>query len=124
MSDWVWPASQITNVVDGDTFDAMLSRDLGFGGRAVFPVRLRLNRVNAPPLHTAAGAASRQALVALLGTVVDLTTLHPYKYGGPADQAGEWMAEVITPDGRNVSNAMVEGGFAVTWDGKGARPGG
>lgn len=122
MAVWEWPDSRVQRVVDGDTFDAIVVRDLGFGGLVAFPVRLRLNRVNAPKVSTARGRAARDRVVALVGSVVDLETVKPYKYSGPADAAGEYMAEVTLPDGRNLSDVLVGEGLAVYWDGVGPRP--
>lgn len=123
LEGWSWPASKIVTVHDGDTITAEVSRDLGFGGRAVFRVRLRLNRINAPALHSARGRDAANYLTQLLpaGSVVDLTTLNPYKFGGPPDSPGEWMVEVHLPDG-DVSDLMVSAGHAVYWSGLGPRP--
>ena len=38
MIGWDWPNSTVVHVVDGDTFDARVTRDLGFGGAATFVV--------------------------------------------------------------------------------------
>jgi len=122
-SEWAWPASKVVKVIDGDTLDVLVSRDLGFGGFATFPVRLRLNRINAPKLSTARGIAARTRVEALLDAgVVDLVTVKPYKYGGPKNQRGEFMAEVTLPDGRNLSDVLVDQQLAAYWDGQGARP--
>jgi endonuclease YncB( thermonuclease family) len=115
---WVWPASQLVRVVDGDTFVASLTRDLGFHGRAVFEQKLRLARINAPAVNTDDGRKARAALVGLLTPEFEVTTTRAYKYGD------EWMAEVVLPDGMNVSDQLVRVGLAVYWDGTGPRPGG
>jgi endonuclease YncB( thermonuclease family) len=121
---WSWPNSTITRVIDGDSFTARVTRDLGFHGTATFDVKLRLNRVNTPPVKTAAGASAASLftelvrLVAGVSTLVLIETVKPYKYGD------EWMAEVTLPDGSNVSDLMVVQGAAVYWDGTGPRPGG
>lgn len=123
MATWTWPASTIVRVVDGDTLDAAVVRDLGFGAKATFPVRLRLNRINAASLASARGKAAARRLEALVaGVAVEVTTVAPYKYGGPKDAAGEWMAEVVLPDGVNVSDLLVAEKLAAAWDGRGARP--
>lgn len=122
MTAWAWPASTLLKVIDGDTIDAIVHRDLGFGGTAQLPVRLRLARINAPSAATPAGAAAAQYLTRLLPPTFDLVTLKPYKYGGVDGRVGEWVAEVTLPDGRNVSDVMVAAGHAVPWDGKGPRP--
>jgi len=110
-------------VVDGDTLDMCVTRDLGFGGSASFVVRLRLNRVNAPALHTAGGSAASAYLQTLLpaGGTFPLTTVEPYKFGGPSNSPGEWMAEIYVSGG-NVSDLMVKAGHAVVWNGTGPRP--
>lgn len=124
MAAWSWPGSRIVRVIDGDTVDAQVSRDLGFGGTATFPVRLRLNRINAPKVSTARGRAARDRVALLLGgaETITLATIRPYKYGGPEDQSGEYMAEVTLPDGRNLSDVLVADGLAVHWTGEGPRP--
>jgi len=126
MTDWTWPDAQILRVVDGDTLDARVTRDLGFGGSATFVVRLRLGRVNAAKASSVEGKLSTAYLTGLVltpGAPVALTTTGPYKYGGPKDSPGEWMAEIQVPGG-NVSDLMVAAGRAVYWDGEGPRPGG
>ena len=125
-SGWHWPDATIPSTTDGDTFDAHVTKDVGFGGSTSFRVRLRLARINAPAKGTPAGDASAAWLSGLLlpQTTVDLVTLDAYKFGGPAYSPGEWMAEVTLPDGRNVSDLAVSLGFAVYWNGQGPRPGG
>ena len=117
MTTWTWPNSYVTRVVDGDTFVARVSRDLGFHGTATFEQRMRLNRINAKPAKTSEGIKATAALetLAMAGPVL-IATVGAYKYGD------EWMAEITLPDGRNVSDAMVANGFAVFWDGTGPRP--
>jgi endonuclease YncB( thermonuclease family) len=122
MASWSWPASKVKRVIDGDTIDMLVTRDLGFGGTATYPVRVRLNRVNAPKAASARGRAARDRVTALLTGPVDLVTVKPYKYGGPEDQRGEYMAEITLPDGRNLSDVLVAEGLAVPWSGQGARP--
>lgn len=121
---WWWPGSRLVRVVDGDTLDAQVTRDLGFGGSASFTVRLRLNRINCPPAYTDVGkAATAFATNCLTARTFDLETLKPYKYGGPDTSPGEWMAEVTLPTG-NLSDLIVTAGLAVYWSGEGPRPGG
>lgn len=121
---WNWPGSQVVRVVDGDTFDALVHRDLGFGGIAALPVRLRLNRINAPKGSTPTGKAATARVVTELAAAptVLLETVAAYKYGGPDDMDGEWMAEVTLASGANLSDLLVAAGLAVYWDGQGPRP--
>lgn len=118
-TDWLWPNSTAVRVIDGDSFTAMVTRDIGFHGNVTFQQKMRLNRINCPPANTEAGkAATVAARLLLLGGPFLIETIKPYKYGD------EWMAEVTLPDTRNVSDSLVLGGFAVYWDGTGPRPGG
>jgi endonuclease YncB( thermonuclease family) len=122
-TEWSWPASVVSRVVDGDTIDAMLTRDLGFQATATFPVRLRLNRINADPSSTDRGRACKARVLALTaGAKVTIITGKGYKYGAPDGKTGEWMAESVLPDGRNLSDVLVGEALAVHWDGQGPRP--
>ena len=116
--EWVWPDSVITRVIDGDSFIARLTKDVGFNGSVAFEQRLRLNRINAAPAKTEGGAAATAYVQGVAGFPVSITTLRAYKYGD------EWMAEVCTAGGVNLSDTLVGAGHAVYWDGTGARPGG
>lgn len=122
---WLWPDSLVTRIIDGDSFTARVTRDLGFHGTATFDIKLRLNRINAPPAKTIQGQLSADHLSGLIRVTpgvpsmpVLIETVKAYKFGD------EWMAEVTLPDGRNVSDVMVADGLAVYWDGTGPRPGG
>lgn len=122
---WTWPASTVPRVIDGDTLDAHVTRDLGFGGTASFVVRLRLNRINCPPASTVPGkAATAFVTAAVAGAVLLIETDKPYKYGGPDNSPGEWMAEITLPSGADLSDALVVAGLATYWNGQGPRPGG
>lgn len=114
----------VTNVVDGDTIDAMVTRDLGFNGQVVFPVRLRLTGINAPKLASERGRAARDRVVDLVGErkVVHITTFKPYKYGGPASSSGQYMAQVVLAGGGDLAETLVAEGLVARWDGQGARP--
>jgi len=121
---WTWPNSRIVRIIDGDSFIARMTRDIGFHGEVQFEQKLRLNRINTPPLKTPEGksaAAFFEALVRASDAASPpllIETVKPYKFGD------EFMAEVTLPDGRNVSDLMVSAGGAVYWDGTGPRPGG
>ena len=115
---WVWPSSTISRVIDGDSFEARLTKDIGFNGVVAFQQKLRLNRINTTPAKTVSGKAATAYVQDIAGSPVDITTLKPYKFGD------EWMAEVVLSGGVNLSDALVGAGLAVYWDGTGPRPGG
>jgi hypothetical protein len=148
----LWPVAingritgtRVTDVIDGDTIDALLTEPAAFGLTLTHRPRLRLARINAAKGRTLAGVAATNHLEFILELdlafqedtepVVAITTLKPYKYagpagtykgtipGGPQDYAGEYMAEIELADGSFVSDLMVTAGHAVYWDGSGPRP--
>ena len=123
MAEWSWPNSTITRVLDGDTVEACLTRDIGFEGSVTFPVRLRLNRINADPAKSDRGFRAKARLLTLTaGRRLTVITGRGYKYGAPAGKTGEWMAELVLADGCNLSDLLVAEGLAVYWDGQGPRP--
>ena len=123
---WDWPNSKITRVIDGDSVDAIVTRDVGFGIKTLLPIRLRLNRINAASKNTVKGKAATARVRELIeGKTVNLSTIKAYKYGNDGDetqeQDGEWMAEISTAEG-NLSDLLVSEKLAVYWDGEGPRP--
>lgn len=119
MAEWSWPQSKVVRVVDGDTFVAEVTRDLGFNGKATFTQRMRLGGINCPPLHGEGGAAAAKAAEELMmGHPVDIVTTGPYKFGD------EWMAQVTLATGSDVGYELIRSGHAHRWDGRGPRPGG
>lgn len=130
MTTWNWPGSTIARVLDGDTFTALLpgvstvTIDIGFHGSETltssrtFLQRLRLNRINAAPVKSVAGAACTARATELMQGALNISTVGAYKYGD------EWMAEVVNADGVNVSDQLITEGLAVYWNGQGPRPGG
>lgn len=123
MAEWSWPNSSISRVLDGDTVEASVTRPIGFGGAVTFPVRLRLNRINAARSNTAKGRLAKARVLHLTtGVRLDIITLNGYKYGAPPGLTGEWMAEVLLPGTVNLSDLLVAEGLAVHWDGAGPRP--
>lgn len=146
MPSYLWPVveagrptgTRVTDVVDGDTIDAVLVEPVAFGGQLTHRVRLRVARINAAKGRNPKGIEATRELMNLLedpgNLVVAITTVKPYKYGGPAglyrgdvpggpvDYGGEYLAEVELADGTFVSDRMVEAGQAVYWDGTGPRP--
>jgi len=89
------------------------NRGLELRGQAV-----RLLGCNAPELSTPEGKAARdfiQTLIAV-GDTVELTSYGWDKYGGRID------GKVKLADGRDLSQAMIDAGHALPWDGKGTKP--
>lgn len=114
---WEWPNCEADRVIDGDTFVAILTRDIGFYGTTTFRVKFRVAGINAPAFPGVLGADSRDALALLLSKQFTIVSGKPYKYGG------EWMATVTTIDGKDVATTMINNGHAVAWSGRGPKPG-
>lgn len=105
----------LERVVDGDTL-----RCIADVGRAYLPVRVRLARVNAPELRATDPQERERARAAMAWLTQRLGDL-PAKgfplllqvYG--ADDWDRWVAEVVLPDGTNLSDALRAAGLASPW---------
>lgn len=132
MTGWDWPDSQLIRVLDGDTIEVALFKevklDVGFGIIANLTVavgrqRLRLRGIDAEGPKTEAGRAAARRLEELLRDEDSEAGLHvmtykPYKYGGRLD-AAEYMGEVVLRDGRFVTEVLLEEGLVRPYDGNG-----
>ncbi len=103
----------VVRVIDGDT--VILDLDLGF--YVTVRMSCRLLGINAIELHAPGGREARDYLVSLLpvGVTVDVVSVKPDKYAGRFDG-------IVLAFGVDVGVAMVAAGFALPWDGLGARP--
>ncbi len=115
-------AVTVVRVIDGDTFVADV--DLGFYVR----VRLscRLAGVNCPELTEPGGAEARTALATMLGLgPVTVASVRVDKFSGRFDADVVVSEPTRDPGFRqewHVNGWMVERGYAVRWDGRGAKP--
>jgi endonuclease YncB( thermonuclease family) len=120
VTDWTYPGT-LTDAIDGDTFRAELHRtvDIGFHVEmsAVLRQKFRLNRCNTAPTNTPSGkGAAARSEELLVSGVLTITSVGPYKFGD------EWMAEVILPDGRNLTDVLIAEQWAAPWNGRGTAP--
>lgn len=99
--------ARIESVVDGDTIDAVI--DLGF--KVSTRQRLRLARIDTPERgqdgYTEARVFVRDAV---LEKLVKIRTEKVSKWG-------YYIAEITLPDGRNLSDALIEAGLAKPYGG-------
>ena len=109
---------KIIRVYDGDTVTiaARLHID-GVEIPKLFRYSVRLRRIDSPEMKTKnktekeLAIKSRDALsLLIMGKTVSLTNVEYDKYG-------RILAEVLTEDGINVSDWMIQGGYAVLYDG-------
>jgi endonuclease YncB( thermonuclease family) len=117
--------ARLKRVVDGDT--AVLTRDCG--AHIYQDVTIRILGINAPELHgptATAGQAAQQAAVVWFAEAELPSAPWPLIIATELDSTekyGRLLARVWRlTDGAELSAAMIAGGFAVSWDGKGARP--
>lgn len=113
--DRIYPTAQVVRVVDGDT--VILDIDLGFNTWRRYE-SFRLIGCNARERSTAGGPEAHANLQTLLpvGAWVSLTSVRPDKYGGRYD------ARIYLPDGRDLTQVLIDSGWAAPWDGRGPRP--
>jgi endonuclease YncB( thermonuclease family) len=83
-------------------------------------VTFRLNGINAPEVEGSQkprGLASKAALEGMLvGKALRVLSHKPDKYG-------RWLADVfVQGETASVSQRMIDGGFALAWDGTGPKP--
>ena len=119
-------------VIDGDTVVLRLAKtftldvDFGFHVKDTMAltktaeVTFRLNGINTPEVtgpSRAVGLAAKAALEGMLVGKPLRVTSHK------ADKYGRWLADIYLPgDTVSVSQKIIAGGFALPWDGNGAKP--
>ncbi len=100
--------AKVFNVVDGDTLDVTV--DLGL--RVTIEMRIRLYGVNTPERGQPNWAEATAMLTALtLGQTVTASTVKPH------DKYGRWLASIVTTDGVDVAQALIESGLGVPYFG-------
>jgi endonuclease YncB( thermonuclease family) len=99
--------AEVINVVDGDTFDAVVS--LGFGVIQVF--RVRLDGVDTPEMSTQKGIIAREFLEDLiLNKTIILFDAGKEKYGRA-------RARVKLVDGTDLTEKLIEQKIGIAYDG-------
>lgn len=105
----------VQRVIDGDT--VVVNIDLGFG-TWLHAQNMRLLGINAREKADQGGAEAKANLEEILpfGTAIVLTSVKADKYGGRYD------ALVTLPGGTDLSEYLVENGWAAAWTGNGRKP--
>lgn len=111
----IYPGSLVLDVVDGDTVRVFCD----LGGDIWWKVLCRLDGIAARELNEPGGPEAQAYLATLLPTnsVVIVRSLRWDKYAGR-------IIGIITrtTDGLNVAMQMVNDGYAMPWNGRGAQP--
>jgi len=105
---------RITNVVDGDTIDAVI--DLGC--HVSIKERLRLFGINSPEPRGATSAAGHAATDHLIQLIDDAQELGPLFIRTKKDSQGKYgryLAVVYSHHGENLNECMIRDGHAVPY---------
>lgn len=114
-----WFPAAVASVYDGDT--VRVSCDLGMdvwryvNARLVIDAKIGINCIE---LKDPGGREARARVLELAppGSPVTTTAYRWDKYGNRLD------CQIMLPGGRNLAQMLVDEGYAVAWDGTGARP--
>lgn len=134
---WEYEA-KVVRVIDGDTAVFLLSRtitqevDFGFYVKdkmsltKTAEVTFRFMNINTPELHGVDKSLVKKAQDAKR-EVERLCSLGPLRLVSyKPDKYGRWLADIyVTPPGKeevHINQALIDGGFALPWDGRGEKP--
>lgn len=109
--------ARVERIIDGDTL--LVSIDLGLD-IWLTKQRMRLAHLNAPELPTEAGRATVATVAQLLGPLPASVVLQTLK--DKPDRYGRYLGVFVTEDGVNVNEYLVQGGWAVPYEGVGPSP--
>ena len=100
---------QVVRVIDGDTIDAILTRDIGFRHVATWRQRLRLLGVDCPEVT----GTTRAAGLAATAFTRDWLAAEPCAAETiKQDAFGRWLARIFRADGSDLSAALLAAGHA------------
>ena len=101
---------QVINVIDGDTIDVILQRDIGFKHVATWRQRLRIAGIDCPEVT----GQTRAAGLAATAFTRDWLAREPCAAETlKQDNFGRWLARVFRADGSGLAEALVAAGHAV-----------
>jgi endonuclease YncB( thermonuclease family) len=111
-------SAQVERVIDADT--CIVSLDLGFN-IWFNHLRIRLAHIDSPELRTPEGQVARTVLLNLLGPLPAQVTMQTLK--DRTDDYGRYLAEILTAEGVNVNQTLLDQGYAKPWPApKGSTP--
>lgn len=117
--DYRYVLAQVIRVIDGDTVEVKISKDVGFYLTVSWDLHIRLDGVDCPEtnrvLTRKAGLAASEFTRKWLesGTfVVETVAKAPGKATGKTSFE-RWVARIIRQDGVSLGDALVEAGHAV-----------
>jgi endonuclease YncB( thermonuclease family) len=108
-----WPYvrdAELLTVIDGDTL--RLRIDLGW--RVYIDGEIRLLRINAPEMNTAAGKDARLFVINLFNEV-GTNMLVSSKRRDPDRSFTRYLADVMLADGRDLADTIIQAGHGVPY---------
>lgn len=103
--DYRYELDRVVRVIDGDTIEAVVGRDVGFRCRPTWQLRLRLQGIDCPELREPLGATAREFAAGWLATgPATVTTTGRTTFE-------RWLA-VITRGEDDLASALVAAGLA------------
>jgi len=114
-------AAEVIRVIDGDTVEVFIEKDVGFDVVVRFKKQVRMTGIDAPEKSgatAAAGLASKALVQSLLppGTSIIMRTEKP----DATEKFGRFLA-TIWLNGENLSEHLIKVGAAQAYSGKGKR---
>lgn len=107
----------VTRCVDGDTFDAVITQDVGFYNKTVATIRFRMLGINSPACEGKTKEAGLKAAARLRELCEGkAAVIESHK----TEKFGRWLSG-LTVDGVDINALMLAEGHAVPYDGRGKR---
>jgi endonuclease YncB( thermonuclease family) len=108
--DYRYDLIQVVRVIDGDTIELVVGKDVGFNLKPTWKIRIRIEGINCPEMYGAtrlAGVSAAQYTSVWLSSepcIVQTTGLTTFE---------RWVADVYRANGEKLSDALVNSGHAV-----------
>lgn len=116
--DYRYNLSEIIRVIDGDTVEAVISRDVGFYLTLTWTIRIRVLGVNCPETKGSTKEAGLKATeftkqwLAQEPCIVETIAKEPHRGTGKISFE-RWIAKITRADGTSLGDALIEARHAV-----------
>lgn len=112
--DWDYAVVQVIRVVDGDTYDLTLEKEMDFGFRLIetkrWSSRFRLLGIDTPEKNEAGGSGATAFAEAWLAAAVGAGMLRGQTF--KTDNFGRWLIDLYRIDTRqSLTQALLNAGF-------------
>lgn len=119
MDEYRYTDVEVLRVLDGDTVDLRLTKDIGFYHAASVCLRFRLVEIDTPergaPNHAEATEFTREWLELRKGNLVAVTFKHEAPAVVPDGGFGRWLVDIHSFNGQRLVDALKAQGLAVPY---------